>query len=85
MHIKYGDGTTEFGPGVGIELSGDELATAIDAWLVAKGVCVRGPRTITVNGSLCESGLVYVDPTGFVIAEGERFSGRGSGATLPAL
>jgi hypothetical protein len=68
----------QYGPGVSVvELTGDEVATAIDAWLVALGVHVSGARTITVNGKLCESGLVYVDPSGFVIADGTEISGRG--------
>lgn len=77
MEIKYGSGTTEFGPGVAVDLTGDEVATAIDAYLVAHGIHVGGPRTITVNGELCEEGYVYVDPSGFVVANGERLSGRG--------
>lgn len=77
MNVKYGDGTTEYGSGVSIELSGVEAATAIDAYLVAHGIHVSGPRTITVNGELCESGRVYVDPSGYVISGGEKFSGRG--------
>lgn len=78
MIIKYGNGKTEFGPGIEIILDGDEVATAIDAWLVAHEVCVRGPRTITVNGELCERGRVYVDPSGFVVSGGSKFEGRGS-------
>ena len=77
MEVKYGSGKTEFGPGVSIELTGEEVATAIDAWLVAHDVCVRGPRTITVAGELCGDSEVYVDPSGFVIFEGEKYSGRG--------
>ncbi len=77
MKIDHGSGTTEYGPGVLIELTGSEVATAIDAYLVAHGVAVSGPRTVTVNGELCESGSVYVDPSGFVIADGKRISGRG--------
>lgn len=76
MIVKYGDGCTEYGPGVSIELTGDEVATAIDAWLVAHNVYVSGPRTITVNSVLCKSGHVYVDPSGFVIVNGEKLSGR---------
>ena len=75
MNIEYGDGTTKYGPGVNIDLTGDEVAIAIDAWLVAMGVHVRGPRTISVNGDLCEQGRVYVDPSGFVVHEGKRYSG----------
>ena len=77
MKIKYGDGPTEFGPGVSIEMTGDEVATAIDSWLVARNVTVRGPRTISVNGALCKEGNVYIDPSGFVIAGGKRLSGLG--------
>lgn len=81
MNVKFGDGPTEFGPGVSIEITGEEVATAIDAWLVAHGVHVRGPRTITVNGELCEAGEVYVDPSGFVVAGRKRLSGRGPADT----
>ncbi len=77
MKVDYGSGTTKYGPGVAIELTGSEVATAIDAYLVAAGVVVRGPRTVTVNGKLCESGQIYVDPEGFVIVAGQKLSGRG--------
>lgn len=77
MNIQFGKGKTEYGPGVEINLSGEEVATAIDAYLVAHGIYVDGPRTITVNGELCEEGEIYVDPSGNVIAEGERWTGRG--------
>ncbi len=78
MDVKRGRGRTKYGPGVDIDLSGTEVAVAIDAYLVSHGVHVRGVRTITVNGELCERGNVYVDPEGFVIADGEKFSGDGS-------
>lgn len=77
MKIRYGDGVTEYGPGVLIEMSGEEVARAIDAWLVANGVTVSGPRTVTVNGDYCAVGEVYVDPSGFVNAAGVRHLGRG--------
>jgi len=77
MKIEHGKGTTEYGPGVSIHLDGDEVAAAISAWLVAHSVHVGGPRTITVNGGLCERGHIYVDPSGFVVANGEGISGRG--------
>lgn len=77
MKVRCGKGPTEYGPGVEIKLTGDEVATAIDAYLVARGVYVSGPRTITVNGELCDVGRVYVDPSGFVIYKGEKVSGRG--------
>ncbi len=77
MEVKYGNGKTEYGPGVSITLTGDEVAIAIDAYLVAHRIYVGGPRTITVNGGLCEGGHVYVDPSGKVISDGEEYSGRG--------
>lgn len=82
MNVRYGSGTGKYGPGVEIELTGDEVASAIDAWLVAHAVYISGPRTIRVNGELCKEGLVYVDPSGSVITEGERLSGRGKGLYL---
>ena len=75
--VKIGNGKTEFGPGVEVALTGDEVATAIDAFLVARGIHVSGPRTISVNGRLCMDGLVYVDPSGFVISRGKKYAGRG--------
>lgn len=77
MNVDYGSGTTKYGTGIQIVLSGDEVATAIDAYLAAHSVYVSGPRTISVNGGLIGSGQVYVDPSGFVIHKGEKYSGRG--------
>jgi hypothetical protein len=77
MKVKYGTGKTEYGPGVSVELTGDEVAIAIDAYLVAHRIRVKGPRTITVNGELCQAGRVYVDPSGDVINKGKLLSGRG--------
>ena len=77
MKVKYGSGTTQYGPGVEINLTGAEVATAIAAYLVARNIHVRGPRTITVNGCLCDFGRIYVDPSGFVIHKGKKIDGRG--------
>lgn len=77
MEVKFGKGKTEYGPGVSIELEGWEVATAIDAYLVAHGIHISGARTISVNDELCEYGRIYVDPSGFVISDGDRISGRG--------
>lgn len=83
MEIGYGKGTTEYGPGVAIELTGDEVATAIAAYLVAHNVHVSGPRTITVNGELCEKGRVYVDPSGFVnTPDGDHIKRQGPDKTV---
>lgn len=77
MEVQYGSGMTEYGPGVEIEMTGDEVATAIDAYLVAHGIAVEGPRSVRVNGELCSTGSIYVDPSGAVISDGKRYSGRG--------
>jgi hypothetical protein len=75
MDVKYGNGKTEYGPGVSISLSGSEVAYAISTYLMAHGIHVHGPRTITVNGELCNKGHIYVDPNGFVIADGKKYDG----------
>jgi hypothetical protein len=80
MKVEYGKGRTEYGPGVSITMTGEEVATAIHSWLVAHGVYINGARTVTINGELCQMGEVYVDPSGFVIFQGEKFSGRGLGS-----
>jgi hypothetical protein len=77
MKIKYGKGKTKYGSGVEIQLTGSEVAIAIDTYLTAHGVYVDRARTITINGELCNGGKVYVDPSGFVIAKGIKLLGRG--------
>ena len=77
MKIQYGKGKTKYGPGVLITLSGSEVAIAISAYLVSHEIYVGGPITVKVNGDLCESGSVYIDPSGFVIANGEKLNGDG--------
>lgn len=77
MKICHGKGTTIYGPGVSIHLSGDEVALAIEAFLVAHGIYVSGPRTTSVNDALCDHGHVYVDPSGFVIYKDEKIDGKG--------
>ena len=76
MDIRYGNGKTKFGPGVSIDLTSDEAARAIFAWVVGQGIHIDGPRTLTVNGELVEKAKIYVDPSGFVItADGNRMPG----------
>lgn len=77
MTIKFGKGKTKFGPGVQIDLEGKEVALAIYAYLTAHGVHISGPATIKVNGELCESGKIYVDPSGRVVADGVGWNGNG--------
>lgn len=59
-----------------IDLTGAEVATAIDAYLISHSIYVSGPRTIRVNGELCINGRVLVDPSGFVIHKGKRIGGK---------
>jgi len=82
MKVYHGNGKTKYGTGVQIDLTGNEVAIAIAAYLVAHNVHVSGARTITVNGELIENGGVYVDPSGFVIHNGEKLSGRGESNKL---
>lgn len=77
MKIAFGGVETGYGPGVVVALDGDEVATAIMAYLTAHGVHVNGPRTIRVNDALCEIGTIYVDPSGSVNTKAARWSGRG--------
>lgn len=77
MRINYGQGPTKFGPGVNVDLTADEAATAIDAYLVAHKIYQFGARTVRVNGELIHSANVYIDPSGYVINEGVKISGRG--------
>ena len=77
MKIKHGKGKTEYGPGVEIKLSGNEVARAINLWLYSQGVFVEGARTITDVHGLMRKTHVYVDPAGFVVHKGKKLSGRG--------
>jgi len=77
MEVSFGKGKTQYGTGVQIDLTGDEVAMAIYTYLTAHNVHISGAATITVNGELCEYGGVYVDPSGRVVANGEGYNGRG--------
>ena len=81
MRIRYGNSSHPHGPGVWVDLDGDEVATALMAYLTAHGVHIDGPRTVTVNCELCQEGAVFVDPIGFVVADGKRWEGRGEVST----
>ena len=61
--------------GNSILLDGNELATAIDAYLVAHNICVVGPRTVFVIDEGEDKRImardasvdVYVDPSGRIV------------------
>ena len=66
-----------------IELDGNELALAIDVYLLAQNVVIDGPRTIcivtaggprTIAGKVSVS--VCVDPDGHVIHDGQYVTNR---------
>ena len=69
MKIKF-EKDTMFGDGVQIDLTGDEVAIAIEAYLMTHGVSMYGPRTIRVNGKPIKDAAVYVDPGGSVMWDG---------------
>lgn len=62
-----------------INLDGNEMATAIDAYLVSHCVCVSGPRTIRVNGTIIKDVEGKVIVNGSVIADGERIEAHWQG------
>jgi len=59
--------------GIVIDLSGVEIAEAIETWLAANGAIVSGPRMITVNTSVLKFGRIHVDRAGAVEYGGKRF------------
>jgi hypothetical protein len=77
MKVSFGKGKTEYGPGVQIDLTGNEVAMAIHTYLTAHNIHIYGPATISVNGELCKYGGVYVDPSGSVVANGKGYNGKG--------
>lgn len=77
MKVKYGKGTTEYGPGIDIKLTGSEIAMAIYTYLTAHDVHIRGAATIRVNGKMIKKGSIYVDPSGSVVKKGTEFKGSG--------
>jgi len=85
MNIQTGKGSTEYGTGIDINLTGDELAEAITLYLqVRHNICVYGARAASVNGERCESANVYVDPSGVVLNGDTKISGR-DGEEIPDL
>lgn len=76
MRIKKGKGTTEFGKGINIKLTGSEIATAIYTYLTAHDVHIQGAATIRINDELIAKGSVYIDPSGYVVSNGKKYNGR---------
>ena len=83
MRIKLGKGTTQLGTGVVILLRGSEVKEAIEDFLKKKGVKIDGAKTIGVNGELCVSGSIHVNPPGSVIQDGVKWDGRGIVSASP--
>lgn len=77
MKVQIGNGLTEYGPGVEITLTGDDVARAIDSYLYAHDIIHYGARTIRIDGKLCGDAKVYVSPEGHVMAGGKRYNGNG--------
>ena len=76
MRVTYGNGSSSYGKGVVITLTADEVANAIDAYLVAHDCHVSGPRTIrTGYNALLSPVEVYVDPSGQVVDAGVLYDG----------
>jgi hypothetical protein len=57
---------------VTIHLDGNEIATAIDAYLVSQKVDVFGPRTITANDTILSDVNAKVFVEGSVVSNGAR-------------
>lgn len=61
-----------------IMLDGDEIASAIDLYISANGICVSGPRTISIYTAKSTTAVVagdsrarvYVDPSGRIFNNG---------------
>lgn len=60
--------STRYGPGIDITLDGNEIAEAIDQYLAARGVTVKGARTTSINEIIARDVVarIYVDPSGSV-------------------
>ena len=65
--------TTDFGTPVSVELTPNDVATAIFAYCVAKGIHINGPRTVSMDGKLLRRAIIFVDPSGFVVRNGVRY------------
>ena len=85
MNIQHSNGQSEYGPGVEINLTSEEIAIAIHAYLVSHNINIIGPRTINVNGILCKYGQIYVDPSGIVERDARIWYGSGNSQNLREL
>ena len=77
MHVGYGKGQTDEGPGILIHLSKEEVATAISAYLTSHCIQVHGARTISIEGEQVKPAEIYVDPSGYVVVRGAKMLGSG--------
>ncbi len=70
MVISNGNGNTEYGMGISISLSSEQVCQALIKYIDELGVKIDGPRTITVNGKLVIGANIYVDPSGTISMHG---------------
>lgn len=58
-----------------IQITGEEIAQALDDFLRRRGVEIQGPRTVRVDGELAQHATAYVivDPSGSVKINGTQF------------
>lgn len=76
MNIQFGNGKTPQGPGIQINLTGEEVATAIHDYIRAQNVIIDGPSTVMVNSELIRDGGIHVDPSGKVVTADVERSGK---------
>lgn len=79
VEVKYGNGKTEYGPGVLITFDANDICRFIISALEERyGITIGGPRTIKIGGELIQGdGSIYVDSSGSAVCGDLLYSGRG--------
>ena len=78
MKARFGDGTTEFGPGVVIEMSGQDVADLIFAGLEDRGgTKIGGPRMLRINGQEVSGGEIEIPYPGVALCGSTLFRASG--------
>lgn len=73
INIKFGEDKTGFGPGVYVNLDEEDVWKAVQSYLMAHDVIIFGSQTHLDLKPVS----IYVDPTGNVMNDGTRYTGRG--------